>query len=346
MAGTIVLTGGAINLASDLTIAGPGSGLLAVSGGNAARIFTATNVNTAINGLTFINGLADGLNGGVLVQEGGSAVFSNCLFLGNTALGAAGQAGGFGGAIYATGAVLSLYGCVFSNNTATGPGGLPVDVGSYSGGGGGGAGLGGAIFIHNGVLAITNSWLAGNTASGGAGGGAPLPGTNGMGAGGALFAHGNSLVSLYQAFFSGNTANAYPDVHGALAILGTNGALVANGEGASVDKGTAMGSMVVGMAITNVLTLANNWTNPVTITSVTTNGAGASSFRITGLPATAPAGAAIAFKVIFSPLAEGALTCMVSVVNSSGSTPYLMALSGTGMPKLNQVINNMLPSSG
>ena len=474
LTGAIVLTSGSINLENDITITGPASGLLAVSGGNSSRIFTATNVETAIHQLTFINALANGLNGGVLSQEGGGAVFSNCLFIGNTAVGAEGQAGGFGGAIYAANAALSLYGCEFASNTAVGPKGLPSGTASYSGGGGGGAGLGGAIamiggtsfvcectfnhnsvtggvggvagwgsssedggkgggpgggaggtaahlngyeggifsgggggrigsgstggaggfggggggsgayqqgtaggaggqyggsgsfsiysaggggggggglggaiFIYDSELTITNSVLAGNTASGGHGGDAPLPGTNGMGAGGAVLIHGNSTVSLHQVTFYDNTADAYSHINaGTLAVLGTNGATIASGEEPSVDKGTAMGGVIANGSITNVLTLANNWSIPIAISAVATNGAGASAFTIIGVPSDLPADTTSLFKVVFTPPAEGTYTCLVSIINSSLSAPYLLALSGTGLPKLNQVISNMLPISG
>ena len=67
-------------------------------------------------------------------------------------------------------------------------------------------------------------------------------------------------------------------------VLGTNGAVVGDGEAASSSKGTAFGCVVAGLSVTNVFTLTNRSPEVLTITGVTTNGSGASVFSVLGFP--------------------------------------------------------------
>src|ERR1051326_3474871 len=67
-ASTIILDGGSANnhikIVQDLTIQGPGAGLLTLSGGSATRIFFIASGKVKISGITLANGFAKGGNGG------------------------------------------------------------------------------------------------------------------------------------------------------------------------------------------------------------------------------------------------------------------------------------------
>jgi predicted outer membrane repeat protein len=139
---SITLTTGEIDIPHDLTIAGPGADLLAVST-NTSRIF-GIGVGTAvsISGLTIHGSAPKDLGGGILNQ--GTVSIKNCIFSNNTAHS--------GGAI-ATGPglqALTVMGCTFTANSA----GLN----------------GGAIFASGGTVSVVNSTFTGNSAgiSGGA----------------------------------------------------------------------------------------------------------------------------------------------------------------------------------
>jgi hypothetical protein len=178
---TITLTSGQLDITQDLTVQGPGAGLLAVSGGNNSRVFEVDGATTkvALSGLTITqgNGVAatdPGVGGGIL-NNGSTLTLSACVLPGNSALVA-------GGAIDNLG-TLTVSGCTLSGNSTTF-------------GGSGGA-------ICNEVLAtvtINQSTLLGNSAND-----ATLPdGTVFLGSGGALCNVGTMTVS--GCTLSGNSA--------------------------------------------------------------------------------------------------------------------------------------------
>lgn len=163
---------GTIALASDLpaftnsvTITGPGTNLLTISGGNSFRLFQlAANTTNSIGGLTMANGFTANNNSGAALYNLGSTVVTNCLFTGNTVV------GGFGGAVanFGNGTLLATN-CTFANNTVRGGAGVSSGQ-SFFGAGGGGAGMGGAIFTEGAELALSDCTFQANVAAGGAGG--------------------------------------------------------------------------------------------------------------------------------------------------------------------------------
>ena len=78
--GVITLTTGEIAFGKNLTIQGPGSDLITISGNNSSRIFNITSGNVTISGLTLTGGLASDLNDGNNFQgleaDSGGAIFS------------------------------------------------------------------------------------------------------------------------------------------------------------------------------------------------------------------------------------------------------------------------------
>jgi uncharacterized repeat protein (TIGR03803 family) len=129
--GTITLTSGELAIGKNLTITGPGTASLTVSGNNSSRVFlilpgtsTQPGPTVTISGLTIANGLAKGGNGGC----GGS--------------GGGGGGGVGGGMLIGKGANVTLRNITFQNNRAVGGnGGNGNGCGNGFTGGGGGGGL-------------------------------------------------------------------------------------------------------------------------------------------------------------------------------------------------------------
>jgi hypothetical protein len=145
---SITLTSGELDITKSLTINGPGAGQLAVSGGNASRVFEldGASTNVTLSGLTITdgNGLGGALQnyGGGILNNGSTLTLSGCTVTQNSV------GGGQGGAIYnSAGGTLTVSGSVLSGNNA------------WEGGG---------VFNSTGATAtIVNSTLSGNIASGG-----------------------------------------------------------------------------------------------------------------------------------------------------------------------------------
>lgn len=120
--GQIVLTGGelAISASDDLTITGPGSGALSVSGNDASRIFNITAGGPAtigISGLTLTHGLSSS-GGGALSATGSAAVNLDDVKVTNSTSSAP------GGGIYTSNGKLTLSHSTLSGNTGSSGGGL------------------------------------------------------------------------------------------------------------------------------------------------------------------------------------------------------------------------------
>jgi hypothetical protein len=166
---TITLTSGELDIATDITIEGPGAGQLTISGGKNARVFDVNaSAPVVLSGLTISNGVGvpgiygvhenDDHGGGILNLS--TLTLSGCVVSGNSV---GGLGPSFGGGIYNAG-TLTLTGCTISNNSAFG---TAVDFSSGYGGG-----------IYNaGTLTVSTSTLSGNVAYNGIGGGIYNAGT-------------------------------------------------------------------------------------------------------------------------------------------------------------------------
>lgn len=193
--GTIALGSTLPAITTALTINGPGTNLLTISGNNSVRVLVVNaNAKVTISGLTIANGRATSYANGAGIANAGKLTVQNCALVSNTNL------SGSGGGIYNSGS-LSVISSLFARNQVigeNGAGGLP-----YYGAGGGGAGMGGAIFnmagkaTFVGCAFVDNVAIGGNGANGNAsgtgnggginggyGGGAPGGGNAGLGGGG------------------------------------------------------------------------------------------------------------------------------------------------------------------
>ncbi len=89
------------------------------------------------------------------------------------------------------------------------------------------------------------------------------------------------------------------------------------------------GSVLSGQTKSQTITVTNTGNAALTIAQLQTNGSG---YSISGLqaPATIPAGASVAFNVLFAPAAPGSLAGTVSIASNASSSPSVLSLTGTG----------------
>lgn len=264
--GTLMLTDGQLSIMGDLTINGPGTEELAVSGKDTSRVFQiGTGVTATIDRLSITHGLAVQQGGGILnlgtltlsqvilsdnqavagpgargegggIMNRGALTVTQCAFLHNQSFGGAATAGrggnATGGALASNGGIASppatvrVSQCTFSDNRAT--------AGAGGSGAAGGDAAGGAIFTDNGTLFLTNSTLTHNWAIAGAGG---AGGAGGGGRGGAIAERagaGNATLTVSYSTLSDNQAIGGVAGDGGTGGTGTGGGISARLEGAGL----------------------------------------------------------------------------------------------------------------
>ena len=116
-----------------------------------------------------------------------------------------------------------------------------------------------------------------------------------------------------------------------LVVMGTNGTVVASGSAVSSTNGTEFSPTLIGAAWSNVFSIGNNGRWPLIIGGVTTNGAGAAAFQVSGFPIQVSAGSVSNFTMIFQPTVAGVQTAVVEIANNSATTSYRLCLAGTGL---------------
>jgi len=171
----------------DLTIAGPGSDHLTVSGNSVTRVFQVSGGTVSIVGLTIANGHAD--SGGGVRNAGAELILSNCTLSGTSAQFFGGGAYNSG---YLAGAELTIASCTMSGNSAGYGGGGACNDGSYG----------------SALLTITDSTLNGNSAADFGGGGVYNYSDSGL-----------AETSVTNCTVSGNSATNY---YGGAAYNGSN----------------------------------------------------------------------------------------------------------------------------
>jgi predicted outer membrane repeat protein len=221
LSGTITLTTGSLEISENLSIEGPGAGVITVSGNKQFEVFRIdSSVTASILGLTIANGFSGDFAGGI--GNLGTLTVINSVISGNST----GDRGGgiynkegtltvinttiwgncaelFGGGIYNSGAIV-INNCAINNNCTLS---LKSSVGEDSGDGGGiynehqltvsnstlsensAVGDGGGIYNPHGELAVSNCTFYRNVA-GGSGGGI----------------HSSAKLSINNSTLSGNSA--------------------------------------------------------------------------------------------------------------------------------------------
>jgi hypothetical protein len=249
--GTIRLTSGELLIDKSLSITGPTSSSVSISG-NGSRVLHVTSGTVSLANLTIRNGFAegyfgglvapggDGTGGGILNEATAALTLTACTLTGNAATGGdggisfyqgvpAGAGGdGKGGAVFNRG-TLHLINCTLSGNSAAGgTGGWVVDFSAK--GGNGGNGDGGGLFNQS-TLTLTHCTFSSNSVTGGSGGAGNPYGNNGSGNGGGLYhSQGSTMVS--NCIIAGNSAvSTGPDIAGTFHSGGYN--LIGRTDGSS-----------------------------------------------------------------------------------------------------------------
>ena len=186
LTGTIALTSGAIEIADDVAIVGPGAGSLTISGGNGNRVFSIDQqVTASISGLTITNPNTTGYGGGIS-NMGSALTVTACVLTGDSNA-------NNGGAIYNLSGTLTVSDTTIAKShsdsdgggifSATGMAVLLRDTfaNNTCGSDGGAVAGGGTIFVANSTftrnqaesgascidsfatLTVTNSTLSGNS---------------------------------------------------------------------------------------------------------------------------------------------------------------------------------------
>jgi len=239
LTGTITLTSGELAILKDLTIAGPGPGLVTVSGNHGSRVFSiGITLHVTISGLMIINGQTpSGQNGGGITNSG-TLTLTDSIVTGNSA--------SVGGGIQNTG-TLTVTNSRVNGNSASGSGGINNDgrlniagstLNSNNAAGGGavgnsnsgtavitdstlgynqGGGSGGGIRNNGGTATIIRSIIIGNSTPGGNAGGiftdgvmsltdSTISGNSSEGGGGGILSGGQ--VAVTRCTFSNNSAGS------------------------------------------------------------------------------------------------------------------------------------------
>jgi hypothetical protein len=164
LAGTIMLTSGELAINKNLTIAGPGSSVITVSGNHTSRVLQVGSTFTVdISGLTIADGMAIG-------EVGGGVLNADTLTLTDSTL--TGNATRFDGGAIFNGGTVALIDSTLSGNSAGTPGGAISNSGTVTiirstlSGNRSGA-SGGAIFQSQPGITLTmiDSTLSGNSAA-------------------------------------------------------------------------------------------------------------------------------------------------------------------------------------
>ena len=264
LAGQTITLLSPIEITHNLTITGPGSSELSLSGGKATELFVIESGAVSISGLTLANGLA--VQGGAIENSGNLAI-SNCTFSNNVAQNNPSlypNVDSAGGAIAnLAGATLLVTGSTFTGNEAKG----------VSASGNNANAVGGAIENAAGTtLSGTSDTFDANSAVGGASGG---------GFGGAIDNAGtatfvNSTIEQNSIASGSGTPPAFlgaginNEAGGTLAITNT---IVSSNTGGNdlANAGTVTGPDIIGLPTINPAAA------PVTLTGLSSNDSTSSS---------------------------------------------------------------------
>ena len=241
LAGTVALLS-PLTISGDLTVQGPGSNRLTLSGGNQRRILEIVGGGTDVElrRLTLANGRAT--EGGA-IHNAGALILNQVVLAANTAVGGPAAAGRGGAVFNAPGGTVIASASTFSANRALGV--VP-----------GGNALGGALYNSLGGTAriVGNTTFVGNHAVGADGGTfeeaidlfRPGEGVLGSGFGGAIANHGGTLI-VQASTFRDNHARG-----GADGVLGGRAGEVGAGMGGavfSVEIGGVGGDLAIETAV-------------------------------------------------------------------------------------------------
>ncbi|RYD21545.1 MAG: hypothetical protein EOP88_11010, partial [Verrucomicrobiaceae bacterium] len=224
VADTITLTGGELDLTSEITVAGPGAELLTVSAGGTSRILDIAGAGVLLEGLTLSNGNGAGDRSS---GQGGAVFHDGNLTLINSVV-SDNAASGTGGGIRTAGtALLTVVNSTLSGNTATSGGAIHSSAtalvniaNSTLSANSATTGTGGGI-ANEGGLTILQSTVVANTATTGGGGVAST---------GSTFTLGNTILATNTSPTGAADLTASTVTSASGNVIGTNtGHTITNG---------------------------------------------------------------------------------------------------------------------
>lgn len=203
--GTITLGGTQLDITSDVTIQGPGAGLLTISAAGLSRVFEVNSAEANFFDLTITGGSTAGDAGGIMFDSATGSV-TNSIISENIASGSGGGIGVYGSS------TVTIATSTFIGNSATRGAGLDVynatgtirvDVENSTFSGNVSTNHGGGVYVDgsNVTVDIVNSTLAGNDAN----------------TGGGLYRGTTGTVHLSNSIVALNTASSGSNVEGTLA---------------------------------------------------------------------------------------------------------------------------------
>lgn len=236
LAGTIVLSGGQMEITGVLDIDGPGMSRITINGNNASRVFKmGAGSDVSIDDLTIANArntLQDDVGivvtrGGAILNDGGELKLSRVAMLNNRTVNPANDPASQvvgGGAILNSGnATLTATQCLFIGNTASG---------------GTNYAFGGAIGnVSNSIANIKDCTFIGNVATAG-----------GTSYGGAIGNFGSSQLTVTGSTFAGNVARGNDPGQKAFggAIATRPGTVVSSGSATTIDSSVFRNNRAIG----------------------------------------------------------------------------------------------------
>jgi hypothetical protein len=238
--GIITLTSGPLSLTEDVTIAGPGAGVLTVSGNKTSQVLViAPAITVSLSGLTIANGsITAGYGGGI--ENQGTLTVTSCTITGN-------YASPRGGGIHngPTG-ILTINNSLVSGNTTTNAGGgifnegaLTIDASTFTSNGGTNPD-GGAIF-NFGTVTLWSSTFSNNGGTGAYGGAV----------------RNDGLTTIQECTFASNRANLGGALYNVGTLIVSSSTLSLNtavAGGGGIDNGGALlarDTIVAGNTITS-----------------------------------------------------------------------------------------------
>jgi len=279
LTGTITLSSGFLEIATSVSINGPGANVLTVSGNNAQQVFQVDpGVTASISSLTIANGVAPAStfsNGGGVLDLGTLTV-NKSTFISDSA------PNWYGGGIEDDGA-LTVNNSIFENDSAMFGGGinstgtLAVACSSFKDNmatnGGGGAIAYAPFVVPSAPATVTDCTISGNT--GGEGGGiynqAAMTVSNSVicnnsspdgGSGGGVFTAFGGTLTFTDSSVTGNSATLGGGIAEDTGTVSISGCLIANNTAASPQPGNfALGGGVWvtgGFSPGTLLTIANS----------------------------------------------------------------------------------------
>jgi hypothetical protein len=280
-------------ISTPITIVGEGTNTT-LNAGNRTRIFTvAGGGRLEVQNITFTGGRSVS-GGAVFVHANAEAVFSNCVFSANSALGEDGTNGvagddqpgigddgcagangtnGLGGAVFNKGNVVFLN-CRFLRNSATGgdggtggPGGSGRAQGGQGGrGGNGGTGRGGGLF-NAGTATVWDTFFEANTVRAGNGG---VAGAAGSGAfGGMIRSGGSGGAAIGAAIFNSGVLELVNTTFSTNSAFGGDSANAGGNNGGTTGGKGPTGGSAFGGALANT---GQAWTTNCTFSQNLTVG--------------------------------------------------------------------------